>query len=89
MRGKVTPAGALKPHKIPREDLKAVQAIYEKVESRPQRYELNLYVTGYDEDDEPVPAGVGAGTDTGAASAIAIQESDGQHAPSAQAKGAQ
>jgi len=50
VRGKVTPAGALKPHKIPREDLKAVQGIYEKVEGREQRYELNLYVTASDEE---------------------------------------
>jgi succinate dehydrogenase / fumarate reductase iron-sulfur subunit len=50
VRGKVTPAGALKPHKIPREDLKAVQGIFEKVESREQRYELNLYVTASDEE---------------------------------------
>jgi succinate dehydrogenase / fumarate reductase iron-sulfur subunit len=53
LRGKVTPLGALKPHKLPREDLKAVQAIYERVESREQRYELNLYIAG---EDEP-PAG--------------------------------
>jgi succinate dehydrogenase / fumarate reductase iron-sulfur subunit len=49
MRGKVTPMGALKPHKIPKSDLKSVQSIYEKVEGRKERYELNLYVTGEDE----------------------------------------
>ena len=76
-------------HKIPKQDLDAVKAIYDKVESRPQRYELNLYVTGYDEDDEPVPVGVGASTDTVAASAITTAESDGPQTPSAQAKGAQ
>jgi len=65
VRGKVTPMGALKPHKIPKPDLKAVQAIYEKIESRPERYELNLYITGEDETvetaesfDDPVAAGV-------------------------------
>ena len=26
-----------------------MQRIYDKVESRPERYELNLYITGYDE----------------------------------------
>jgi hypothetical protein len=41
----------LKPHKLPREDLKAVQAIYDKIETRPERYELNLYISG--EDEEP------------------------------------
>jgi succinate dehydrogenase / fumarate reductase iron-sulfur subunit len=49
MRGKVTPMGALKPHKIPAADLKAVQNIYEKIEGREERYELNLYITGEDE----------------------------------------
>jgi succinate dehydrogenase / fumarate reductase, iron-sulfur subunit len=49
VRGKVTPMGALKPHRIPKPDLKAVQAIYEKIESREQRYELNLYIAGEDE----------------------------------------
>jgi succinate dehydrogenase / fumarate reductase iron-sulfur subunit len=52
-RRKVTPMGALKPHRLPREDLKAVRTIYDKVEGRAQRYELNLYVTGADEDGTP------------------------------------
>ena len=30
-----------------------MQRIYEKVESRPERYELNLYISGTDEDNEP------------------------------------
>jgi succinate dehydrogenase / fumarate reductase iron-sulfur subunit len=55
IRRKVTPMGALKPHKIPKEDLKQVQEIYDTVGSH-DRYELNLYITGYDEDLEP-PAG--------------------------------
>jgi succinate dehydrogenase iron-sulfur subunit len=63
LRRKVTPMGALKPHKIPSQDLKAVQSIFERVESRPERYELNLYITGTDEDNAPVaeaPVAVGA-----------------------------
>jgi succinate dehydrogenase / fumarate reductase iron-sulfur subunit len=52
-RRKVTPGGALKPHKLAREDLKAVQGIYAKVDGREQRYELNLYVSGSDEDNVP------------------------------------
>jgi succinate dehydrogenase / fumarate reductase, iron-sulfur subunit len=56
MRGKVTPMGALKPHKIPKQDLKAVQAIFDKIESRPERYELNLYIVGEDEAPQPVAA---------------------------------
>ena len=42
----------LKPHKLAKQDLKQVQAIYEKVEGREERYELNLYITGNDEDNE-------------------------------------
>jgi succinate dehydrogenase / fumarate reductase iron-sulfur subunit len=51
LRRKVTPMGALKPHRLASEDLKAVRDIYEKVEGREQRYELNLYVAGSDEDE--------------------------------------
>jgi succinate dehydrogenase / fumarate reductase iron-sulfur subunit len=63
IRGKVTPMGALKPHKLPKSDLKAVRSIYDKVEGREKRYELNLYISGEDEDadaspGDPVAAGV-------------------------------
>jgi len=51
LRRKVTISGALKPHKIPKDDLKAVQRIFDTVEGRDERYELNLYISGYDEDD--------------------------------------
>jgi succinate dehydrogenase / fumarate reductase, iron-sulfur subunit len=62
LRGKMTIPKILKPHKLPSQDLKAVQSIYERIESRPERYELNLYITGYDEQDEtPVPAMATAG----------------------------
>jgi succinate dehydrogenase / fumarate reductase iron-sulfur subunit len=50
LRRKVTPAAVLKPHKLPKQDLKHVRRIYEEVESHPERVELNLYITGYDED---------------------------------------
>jgi succinate dehydrogenase / fumarate reductase iron-sulfur subunit len=50
IRRKVTPMGALKPHKIPKEDLKQVQEIYDEIENREERYELNLYISGRDED---------------------------------------
>ena len=53
----MTPAGALKPHKIPKDDLKSVQSIFDKIESRPQRYELNLYITGTDAENAPVEDG--------------------------------
>jgi succinate dehydrogenase / fumarate reductase iron-sulfur subunit len=56
VRRKVTPAGALKPHKIPKEDLKHVQRIYDTVEGRPERIELNLYISGYDEEEQEATA---------------------------------
>jgi succinate dehydrogenase / fumarate reductase iron-sulfur subunit len=62
LRGKVTPRKALLGEKIPRPDLKAVQAIYDKVEGRPERYELNLYVSGHDEDKPPLAETAPAGT---------------------------
>jgi succinate dehydrogenase / fumarate reductase iron-sulfur subunit len=54
LRGKFNPKIALFGHKIPSADLKAVQAIYEKIEGREKRYELNLYIAG--EDEQPAPA---------------------------------
>jgi succinate dehydrogenase / fumarate reductase iron-sulfur subunit len=54
LRGKVTPMGALKPHKLAKADLASVQSIYEKIESRPERYELNLYIAGEDEAPEAI-----------------------------------
>jgi succinate dehydrogenase / fumarate reductase, iron-sulfur subunit len=56
IRGKFNPKIALFGHKIPSQDLKAVQAIYDKIESREERYELNLYIVGEDEAPEPVAA---------------------------------
>lgn len=63
LRRKVTPMGALKPHKLPQEDLAAVRKIYDVVEGREQRVELNLYITGTDAenaDTPPEPTSVGA-----------------------------
>src|ERR671931_145207 len=57
LRRKVTPGLAIFGHKIPKDDLKAVKRIYETVESHDQRYELNLYITGYDEDEAGAAAG--------------------------------
>ncbi len=66
LRGKVTPKIALlRPTRSPSADLKAVQAIYEQVESRPERYELNLYISGEDEEQTPVAAAVAASADGG------------------------
>jgi len=52
LKGKINPKIAIFGHKIPAADLKNVQRIYDTVESRPERYELNLYITGYDEPSE-------------------------------------
>jgi succinate dehydrogenase / fumarate reductase iron-sulfur subunit len=78
VRRKVTPAGVLRPHKIPKRDLDSVRSIYEKVEGRGERYELNLFISGYDDEPEPaaqpaVPAGVGASGDA----AVEAQEARG------------
>src|SRR5271154_2094977 len=64
IRGKITIKGALKPHKLPKSDLKAVQSIYDKIEGRDERYELNLYITGVDEVVEEAPVTVAGGVET-------------------------
>ncbi len=51
MRRKMNPKIALFGHKIPKEDLSQVQRIFDTIESRDGRDELNLYISGYDEDD--------------------------------------
>jgi succinate dehydrogenase / fumarate reductase iron-sulfur subunit len=66
LRRKVTPMGALKPHKIPKDALKHVQRIYDVVESRDQRIELNLYISGYDEDAEGAETPPATATSAGA-----------------------
>src|SRR3954467_6687500 len=49
-RGKVTPAGALlHKHKAPKE----VKRIFRDVHDREERYELNLYVVGEEEEQDP------------------------------------
>ncbi len=56
LRGKVKVKEALIPHRLPSEDRKEIKAIYDKVRSRDERLELNLYITGYDEEGEPTTA---------------------------------
>jgi succinate dehydrogenase / fumarate reductase, iron-sulfur subunit len=49
LRRKVTPGKALRhTHKAPKD----VKAIYDRIEGRGERFELNLYISGYDEDAE-------------------------------------
>jgi succinate dehydrogenase / fumarate reductase iron-sulfur subunit len=50
LRRKVTPKGALVPHKIPSDARKEVEAIYNEVYSHDQRVEFNIYISGRDED---------------------------------------
>jgi succinate dehydrogenase / fumarate reductase, iron-sulfur subunit len=68
MRGKVKIKTALFGHKLAKSDLDAVKRVYKTVEDRQQRVELNLYVSGYEDDPEPVAAGVGSGEGSESAS---------------------
>ena len=54
MRRKITPTKALlHPH---RKEFKDLRKLFDKIEEREQRIELNLYISGYDEDNEPAGA---------------------------------
>jgi succinate dehydrogenase / fumarate reductase, iron-sulfur subunit len=67
MRRKVTPMGAIKPHKIPSADLKQIQDIYKTVEEREERLEFNIYISGTDaNNNEPVSERVEATGDANA-----------------------
>ena len=61
-RRKVTPGKALLGEKLPKEDLQAIDAIYRRVEESEERFELNLYVVG-DEEQEGDAAGGAAGSE--------------------------
>ena len=52
MRGKMSPKIALFGHKLAKADLASLKRIYTTVEGREKRIELNLYVTGYEDDPE-------------------------------------
>jgi succinate dehydrogenase / fumarate reductase iron-sulfur subunit len=60
LRGKLNPKIALFGHKIPKDDLKSVQSIYDRIEGREKRFELNLYISGEDEEPAAVAASVPA-----------------------------
>ena len=75
LRGKVSPGKAVLGHKLPEPDLKAVQRIYERVEEREERYELNLFIVGYDEEEPPAS---GAAASAGPVDAVASGERDGE-----------
>src|SRR6188472_3812692 len=56
VRRKVTPMGALRPHKIPKEDLAQIKQIFDKIDGRDARFELNLYIAGEElEGDTDIP----------------------------------
>jgi hypothetical protein len=59
IRGKVNPKIAMFGHKLPKADLNQLKNLYKKVEDRNERVELNLYVTGYEDEPEPGTSGVG------------------------------
>ncbi len=57
-----------------------MQRIYDKVESRPERYELNLYITGYDEVNEETPVPVGATATDGGGESPTAPDTEGSAA---------
>ncbi len=46
-----------------------MQAIYDKIESKPERYELNLYIAGEDEEQETAAVAATSAATDGAAPA--------------------
>ena len=63
-RGKITPKKALlHTHKAPKE----VKAIFDKIENLDERFELNLYVTGTEEDEDKPTAAEAMGAEGGQA----------------------
>jgi succinate dehydrogenase / fumarate reductase iron-sulfur subunit len=70
MRRKITPGKALlHPH---RKEFKDLRKLFDKIEEREERRELNLYITGYDEDDS------GSGEQAPAATQSATASDPGQ-----------
>jgi succinate dehydrogenase iron-sulfur subunit len=78
VRRKVTPMGALRPHKLSRDDLRQVRRIYDTVEGHDERYELNLYITGYDEDEEGAQTAPASAASAGSGQAGAEAGQPGQ-----------
>jgi succinate dehydrogenase / fumarate reductase iron-sulfur subunit len=66
-RRKVTASAAIRAHRIPKQDLTAIRKIYDRVDDANERFELNLYVVG-EEDDEGVAAGAPGGAEDAAQS---------------------
>src|SRR6202042_202970 len=53
LRGKMSPKIAMFGHKLPKADLTSLKRIFTKIEGRPERIELNLYVSGIEDEPEP------------------------------------
>jgi succinate dehydrogenase / fumarate reductase iron-sulfur subunit len=82
LRGKLSPRTAALGHKLAKRDLQSVRRIFDRIEEREQRYELNLFITGYDEDDQPVVApGDGAQAGAGTAQEATEQAAASDPAP--------
>jgi len=64
LKGKVNIKTAILGHRIGKPDLDAVKRIFKKVDERQDRVELNLYVSGYEDDPEPEPVGARVGGDS-------------------------
>ncbi|MBV8219391.1 MAG: 4Fe-4S dicluster domain-containing protein, partial [Solirubrobacterales bacterium] len=73
-RGKMTPRTVLgHPHKAPPE----VKKLFDTIDGKKQRYELNLYVTGYEDEPEPDAEGA-AGREPPAEQSTPTAEAEGQ-----------
>jgi succinate dehydrogenase / fumarate reductase iron-sulfur subunit len=77
MRRKMNPKIALFGHKLPKDALGQVQRIFDTVESRGERDELNLYISGYDEDDSGAQEQDGQGAGQAHAGNAAVQGQPG------------
>ncbi len=64
LRGKVSIKTAMLGHKIDSKDLSAIKNLFNKVESRKERIELNLYVVGEEDQPEPAPVGGAASSES-------------------------
>ncbi|MBA3328093.1 MAG: succinate dehydrogenase iron-sulfur subunit [Solirubrobacterales bacterium] len=65
LRRKATPMKILRPHNLPAADLKQIKRIYTTVEGREERFELNLYISGYDEEESEDTATAAVAADGG------------------------
>ncbi len=52
LRRKINPRIAMFGHKLPKPAMDAIKKIYSEVEAREERVELNLYISGYDDEEE-------------------------------------